>query len=111
MSRKAGTDNLKNDSVVNEFVVKQRRLQDVLDERNMHEIDYVSRDVEGAEIEVLDGVDFSKTMIKCVTIENNDDMDSQGRLREYMVDKGFMLVARLTHDDVYLNKECFGIYR
>lgn len=50
-------------NVVNETVVKQRMLKDVLAERNIKDIDFISLDVEGSELQVLKGIDFQKVIM------------------------------------------------
>lgn len=103
--------NAKTDSsesqIVETFEVQQRRLSDVLDEYDMHEIDYISLDVEGAEMEVLQGIDWEKTLIKVLSIEAADDNKSNNAIRKYMISKGFMLLARLTFDDIWVNRKVF----
>lgn len=44
-------------------------LQQVLDRGNVETVDYLSLDVEGHEVEVLKGVDWSRTRINVMTVE------------------------------------------
>jgi FkbM family methyltransferase len=46
-------------------------LKNILDKYGFSVIDYCNIDVEGGEISVLKSIDFSKTLIKVFTIENN----------------------------------------
>lgn len=86
--------------VKNRRIVRQRPLRDILEERNINEIDFVSLDVEGYEIPVLDGIDFEKVNITCFIIENNQK--SNKKIRKYMKSKGYNLVGRIYIDDVFL---------
>jgi FkbM family methyltransferase len=55
----------------NFYKVKTIPLQKLFDIHGLDYIDYCSIDVEGAEFQVLNSIDFKKTYIKCFTIENN----------------------------------------
>ncbi|MCC9599037.1 FkbM family methyltransferase [Stieleria sp. JC731] len=49
--------------------VTARTLQSILDESNLTHIDFFSLDVEGYELEVLSGIDFTKTNIDWILVE------------------------------------------
>lgn len=99
------------------YMVQQKRLSDVLAERNIQEVDFMSIDVEGYEMQVLRGINFDKVNIKCIVIENDKRKRGLGcnRLRQWICRQGdYVLVARLTTDDVYVKKDfwdnmCAGI--
>lgn len=83
--------------------VPQRRLQDILDERDMHEIDFASIDVEGCELDVLKGIDFDKTYIYCMMLENEEQEIKRCKmLRDFMKSKGYILIARGITDDIFV---------
>lgn len=84
------------------YKVPVRRLIDILDERGIKHVDFVSLDVEGAEIEVLRGIDFSRVNIDCFTIENNKGWQKEKRLRKFMIDAGYKIKARLWLDEVWV---------
>ena len=96
-----------NVKVVNETIVQQRKLSDVLSENSITEVDFVSLDVEGYELPVLQGIDFDKVTIKCFIIENEDNDEMIFKIRKYLVDRGYFLLARLTRDDVFVHKNYF----
>ena len=91
-------------SIKSRYKVPVRRLTDILDERGVRHVDFVSLDVEGAEINVLQGIDFSRVEIDCFTIENNKGRSREKRLRKFMVDAGYKLKARLWLDEVWIRK-------
>lgn len=80
--------------------VQQRRLSDVLAERNIHQIDFASIDVEEYEIEVLDGIDFTQENISVFVIENNKKNTKE--IRRYMRNKGYDFAGRWHIDDFYV---------
>ena len=80
--------------------VKQRRLTDVLLERNLINIDFVSLDVEGYEMNVLNGIDFDRINIKVFVIENNNNHPYI--IQKYMKKKGYRYIGRLEIDDFFV---------
>lgn len=89
------------------ITVKQRNINDVLNEYNIHNIDYCSLDVEGCELEILNSLDFNTNTIKVFSIENEDSPDSIYDTRKFLNDKGYWLIARLGQDDVFVNGNYF----
>ncbi|MCM1121598.1 MAG: FkbM family methyltransferase [Eubacterium sp.] len=98
----------KDDNRNKKYKVQQKRLSDILEERNIKEVDFMSIDVEGYEMQVLKGIDFDKVNIQCIVIENDKYKRGLGsnRLRRWICKHGdYVLIARLTSDDVYVKKD------
>lgn len=71
-------------------------------------IDYLSIDTEGAELEILKSIDFSKYNIKAITVENNyKDKD----INDFLLSNNFFYVISLGCDDLYVNKESIKMVR
>jgi FkbM family methyltransferase len=87
------------------YAVKCRRLQDILNERNIKKIDFMSLDVEGYELEVLLGIDFSKVDINCIVVENNREKKKVKKIRRFLENNGYEIVARLCVDDVFVKND------
>jgi len=83
------------------IAVPAARLDDLLAERGIGEVHFLSVDTEGGELAVLEGIDFSRTLVHAVAIENNY---RSAALADYLKLRGFVPLARLTVDDVYLNR-------
>lgn len=83
------------------YKVPVKRLADILSERGIKHIDFVSLDVEGAELEVLNGIDFENVNISCFTIENNKGLMKEANIRKFMINKGYKIRAKLWLDEVY----------
>jgi FkbM family methyltransferase len=74
--------------------LKTVTLQSLLDKHGIRRVDYFSLDVEGAEIQVLRSIDFSKVRIEIFTIE----IDYPERMREIydlLARHGFTLLGHL----------------
>ncbi len=114
LSRKVGINQLEtvNDDeakTIQTYEVEQRKLCDVLAEYNLHDIDYMSLDVEGMEYEILTGIDWDKDKIKILSIENEDGFETEMKIRKFLHDKGYVYLARMSTDDIFVKKDCFEI--
>ncbi len=97
--------------------VKQRRLADILTENKIENIDYLSIDVEGYEMNVLKSIDFSKVNIKLISLENDlgfkwlpflgqrlgKDL-GDNKIRKFLKDKGYKYIARIVCDDFFIKE-------
>lgn len=79
--------------------VKCITFSSLLEKYNVTKVDYMNIDVEGAELDIIKTIDFSKVNIKTLTIENNyEDV----KINELMKSNGYTLKKRLGVDDVYV---------
>ena len=83
------------------IAVPAARLRDILAERGIGEVHFLSIDTEGGERAVLEGTDFSATLVHAVAIENNY---RSADLADFLKRHGFVPLARLVVDDIYLNR-------
>lgn len=92
-----------------DITVKTRPLKNVFAEEKITKIDYMSLDVEGHEINVLKGIDFSKVTINVLTIENNPScchLYGDDRIRDIMFKHNYVLWGRIIGlDDIYVHKK------
>jgi FkbM family methyltransferase len=92
---------LRSDLDVKKIKVDVRRLDTILAEHapDVSQIDIVSADVEGWELEVLDGLTFPRYRPKVLIIENIfDDRTYADALRK----RGYVLWRRIAPNDVYV---------
>jgi FkbM family methyltransferase len=96
----------------NERTVEVRRLSSILDSFGINEILFVSIDVEGFEMEVLQSINFDSVEIKCFLIENNSsDLMGSEDIRSFLHDRGFMFYARFGYlDDLFINRSYYPIF-
>jgi FkbM family methyltransferase len=65
-------------------------------------IDFMSIDVEGAEMSILKSIDFNKYSFGLITIENNEEKEGDGeRLKSYMAEKGYRVFLDLGLDIMF----------
>ena len=91
---------LKLDLDVTKIKVKLRRLDTILAKHapDVKQIDVVSVDVEGWEIEVLKGLSFDRYRPKVLIIEN---LFSEQSYRDFMREKGYTLWRTIKPNEVY----------
>jgi len=75
--------------------------QQVLDKFGIVRIDYMSLDTDGNELDVLRGIDWSRTFVGMLTIEN---IGNDRGIREFMADRGYNHVSHLMWDDVFAHE-------
>lgn len=92
-------DEIQSGGFCNTIQMQVTRLQSILDKYNVYDIDYCSIDVEGAELDVIKSIDFSKTQIKIFTIENNYNTDE---VRNYLKNYNYILYKQLEIDDIFI---------
>jgi len=66
-------------------------------------IDYLSIDVEGGEMDILESIDFDLYKIKVLSIENN--YPSEINYEKYLSEKGFCYIDNVGVDEIYFNKK------
>lgn len=78
--------------------IKCFTLDEILKTYNISHIDYLSLDTEGGELEILKSINFDKTYIHIIAVENNyNDPEFQSFLKT----KGYEFVVRLDGDEIY----------
>lgn len=92
------------DSRFSEFNVFTISLNQLLELYNApYEIDYVSMDLEGSEINVLRSFDFTENFVKIWTIEHSNDIQEQ-EICNIMSNNGYILKNKLGHENWYVHK-------
>lgn len=101
---KAGEKYLLENETVFEFGAKAVPLQELLKKAAApNKIDFLSLDVEGAELEVLKGIDHSTYRFKYMLIECRDF----DKLNAYLLSLGYHFLEKLSHHD-YLFTDHIG---
>ncbi len=79
--------------------VQMAPLRDILQVHGITHVDYCSIDVEGAEMAVLESIDFDEVTIDVFTVENNFGTNG---VRHFMMDNGYRKYADLGVDEVFV---------
>jgi hypothetical protein len=79
-------------------------LQTLLDAHDVKHVNYMSIDVEGAELAVLHTIDFSKVTFDIIEVECNYD-DLKPQYKQFFQEKGFLELATLDWDILYIHSQ------
>jgi len=98
---KIGEKFLRSDQKIFTFDASAKTLNELLVTANSPEfIDLAVIDVEGAEIEVLKGIDYSTYSFKYICIESRNI----NKISDYLNSYGYKLIEKLTHHDYLFKK-------
>lgn len=86
------------------FSIDSRPLSNILDEYKISYIDYLSVDVEGAELEVIKSIDFNKVKIGVMIIESNFP-DTDNEITELLKKNGYVLADRIAGDNLFVSQD------
>jgi FkbM family methyltransferase len=78
------------------FIVPASTITDILIENNMLDITFFSLDIEGYEIEALNGLDFSKINVEYFLIEVNSDKYTLDFINNYMLERGYENISNIS---------------
>ena len=92
------------DSSTEIIQVPTRRLASVLEEYNVDHVHYLSIDVEGAEYDVVQSIDFDKVFIDVIGYERNFN-DTGVKVLQYLETKGYVLLRDISLDTFVIHKE------
>lgn len=82
--------------------VRVRSLDSIIADNNLqHDIDFISIDTEGTELDVLKGLSMDKLNITLLVIENNF---KDKNISDYLIDFGYKLDQRYKVNDFYVKK-------
>lgn len=80
-------------------------LRHLLDKYNISHINFLSVDTEGGELNILKSIDWNKTKVDVITVENNYGNSSY--FRDYLREKGLVFVTKLEIDEIYVHRDFF----
>jgi len=76
-------------------------LQSLLDKYILFHINFLSVDTEGGELEILKSIDWEKTSVDVITVENN--YESKEYFHSFLSQLGFYYVTKLEIDEIYVH--------
>lgn len=93
---------------IEEVEVQCYDINKMLAQHSFYEIDFISIDTEGNELDILKAIKFNEFHIKAITVENNY---ASKDFNELLSSKGFKKIKVLDADEVYVNKDDFGYFK
>lgn len=79
----------------------------ILQDKNFTNIDFISIDTEGNELEILKSINFKDIHVKALVVENNY---SSSEFKDFLTTKGFIKIKQLSVDEVYVNQADFSFF-
>ena len=100
-------DNFRNQhhSNGNEYTVPSIRLEDVLHENDIKYVDFMSIDVEGGELSVLESMDWSIPVYVIVIELDDHNPDKDAKCRDILRANGFTFKIRIGNNDFFVNDD------
>jgi FkbM family methyltransferase len=83
--------------------IPSKRLETIISQHEIFEIDILMLDVEGSEYSILRKIDFSEVRINSILIERNY---SSRPIYQFLRKQGFSRLVSLGGDDLYFRNEC-----
>jgi FkbM family methyltransferase len=74
------------------------KLNDILEQHNINEIDFCSLDIEGGELDILKSIDYNRYHIKVLTVEN---AENNRDILNFLKSKSFVFITSLGCDEIY----------
>jgi len=90
----------KKENISNPVKVQCATLQFLLDKHNINKVDFFSLDVEGHEIEVLKGLDFTKIRPSFILIETTTHEYYREIVTNYMLSKNYKKIEEISINDI-----------
>ena len=69
------------------------------------DIDYLSIDIEGGEMDLLNSINFNNNDIKVISVENN--VPTKQNFKDFFDNKGFIYFDRVGQDEIFYNSKFF----
>ena len=71
-------------------------------------IDYLSLDVEGGELDVINNIDMDRYHIALMSIEHNHQCEKQTAIRKYLLKRGYQVIEHW-NDDLFYHSEHLAV--
>ena len=98
-ARRIRKNKKRHNSETRKIEVKCYSFCDVTTEYGISEIDFLSIDTEGGELEILKSINFKTTPTKVISVENNFYTNA---IRTYLEQQGFIYIGTFKIDEIYL---------
>ncbi|MFT7389529.1 MAG: FkbM family methyltransferase [Candidatus Endobugula sp.] len=89
----------RNNCSIREIEVECYNPNDLFKEKGVTSIDFLSVDTEGGELDIIKSIDFSKTPVKVISVENNY---FKSGMQNYLISIGFLYLGTFNVDEIYI---------
>lgn len=93
---------------IEEIEIKCIDINKVLESNLIKNVDFISIDTEGNELEILKTINFEKIHVKAITVENNYQSPD---FNDFLITKGFIKIKTLVTDELYVNRADFSFLK
>lgn len=83
-------------------IKRTRKMESILNEVNLNEIDFLSLDTEGSELNILKSINWDKTKIKVICVEDNY---GDNKLHNYLKKLNYKYFNKLSSDYIYYKED------
>ena len=90
---------------VKKIEIESRRLDSILKENNVSKVNYLSVDAEGADLDILKGVDFEEVEIDLISCERGDDEEVVKETAIFLATMGYQPAGWCCADAFYVRKK------
>jgi FkbM family methyltransferase len=84
---------------IREIEVECFTFKSLTEKFGIKEIDFLSVDTEGGELEILKSIDFDETPVSVISVENNYYTNS---IRDYLEKNGYIYIGTFKVDEIYM---------
>ncbi len=89
----------RNNTTVREIDVECYSFESLVKKSSISEVDFLSIDTEGGELDILKSINFDVTPVKIISVENNYYTNN---IRTYMEKSGFLYLGTFKVDEIYI---------
>jgi FkbM family methyltransferase len=91
-----------NQKKIKKYLRKSKKMDDILTLVGIKDIDFLSLDTEGSELNVLKSINWETTKIKVICVEDNY---GDANLHDYIKNLGYVYYSRLEGDFIYYHPD------
>ena len=86
------------------IIMQCQTLEQVFNDRNIKHVDYMSLDIEGAELMALHSIDWDNVQIDVLTVEAYNKGPNSKNTTDLLFEKGYIKKFRLCEDFVFVHQ-------
>ena len=92
----------RNNDILEKIPVQIKKTSDFFKEQNIKKINYLSIDAEGADFEILKGINFDEVHITLISVEADHSLDE---VNQFLIENKFTYVTKCCGDNFFANNK------